>query len=173
MSWLLVASLLASQEAPPAEPVTPPQLVGEIPTVDPGPPRRGINGVVVLAIVIDAEGLVSEVKVERGLTPAVDQQVVAAVQDLTFIPARRGEEPIAVRIRWSVQVGAPPRWLGRGRRLAEPHRLRRRWWHGRRRNRRSRRSLHLRRLRRRLQRMRLRHRRPHRRTVRPGQPPGP
>jgi len=117
MSWLLVASLLASQEAPPAEPVTPPQLVGEIPTVDPGPPRRGINGVVVLAIVIDAEGLgsaVTETVLACGLFDEVadEGRHRLRVEVVELVEPEVGfDTHCEVSLRWTLQDGAGARTL--------------------------------------------------------------
>lgn len=55
----------------------------------------GSSGDVVLDVLIDADGHVSHLSVNRSLGPAVDGQVIATVQHWTFTPAKRNGTPIA------------------------------------------------------------------------------
>jgi protein TonB len=48
-----------------------------------------------LSIVIDATGRITDIKLDRGLSPAVDQTVIATVQQWNFAPATRNGQPIA------------------------------------------------------------------------------
>ncbi len=60
--------------------------------------RRGITGEVVLAIVVEADGLVGDVRVVRGLGAGLDERAVAAVRGWQFVPARRLGAPVAVTV---------------------------------------------------------------------------
>ena len=51
--------------------------------------RRGIEGDVVLEIVVRSDGWVGSVKVLQGLNPGLDQRAVDAVRQWRFSPARR------------------------------------------------------------------------------------
>lgn len=51
--------------------------------------RRGIEGEVVLEIVVRRDGSVGDVKVLRGLDRGLDQQAIAAVRQWRFAPATR------------------------------------------------------------------------------------
>jgi TonB family protein len=70
---------------------TPPEVVR---AVEPFYPRdlisKGIEGTVVLNIVVDEEGVVEEVKIVQSLSPDADSFVVAAANMLRFYPARIG-----------------------------------------------------------------------------------
>ncbi|HVG27904.1 MAG TPA: TonB family protein [Acidobacteriaceae bacterium] len=55
----------------------------------------GTGGDVVLDALIDAQGRIAHLSVTRSLGAAVDQQVIATVQQWTFTPAMRNGTPIA------------------------------------------------------------------------------
>lgn len=55
---------------------------------------EGGGGDVVLNALIDAQGRVAELTVSKSLGAAVDQQVIATVQQWTFTPAKRNGTPI-------------------------------------------------------------------------------
>lgn len=55
----------------------------------------GGSGDVVLDVVIDAEGHIAQLSVDRSLGSVVDSQVIATVQKWTFTPAKRNGMPIA------------------------------------------------------------------------------
>jgi periplasmic protein TonB len=56
---------------------------------------HGTKGDVVLYIVIDATGKISDLKITSGLGHGVDETVIATVQQWTFHPATRNGEPVA------------------------------------------------------------------------------
>jgi protein TonB len=56
---------------------------------------HGTRGDIMLSIVIDANGHITDIKLDRGLSPAIDQSVIATVQQWNFAPATRNGQPIA------------------------------------------------------------------------------
>jgi TonB family protein len=64
--------------------------------------RRGIEGEVVLEIVIRRDGSVGDVKVRRGLDRGLDQQAIAAVRQWRFAPATRRGAPVDVIVEVGV-----------------------------------------------------------------------
>lgn len=54
----------------------------------------GTAGDVILDAVIDEHGHVTQLTVLKGLTPAIDQQVIATVQQWTYTPATRDGTPV-------------------------------------------------------------------------------
>ncbi len=81
---------------------SPASLIGS--TV-PGYPTKaremGVEGDVVLAIVVTSAGQVADASVVRGAGFGLDEAALAAVRVARFTPARRGGRPVAVRMRWS------------------------------------------------------------------------
>lgn len=55
----------------------------------------GGSGDVVLDVVIDADGRIAHLSVDKSLGAAVDGQVIATVQQWTFTPAKRNGTPVA------------------------------------------------------------------------------
>jgi len=64
--------------------------------------REKINGVVVLAMIVTAEGKVRDVKVIKGLDPGLDKQAIAAVRSWKFEPATKAGKPVAVHLKTEV-----------------------------------------------------------------------
>ncbi len=56
---------------------------------------HGTRGDVILDIVIDANGKISDLKITSGLGHGVDETVIATVQQWTFHPATRNGQPVA------------------------------------------------------------------------------
>jgi protein TonB len=56
---------------------------------------RGTKGDVILDIVIDATGKISDLKITSGLGHGIDETVIATVQQWTFHPATRDGQPVA------------------------------------------------------------------------------
>jgi protein TonB len=56
---------------------------------------RGTRGDVILDIVIDSTGKISDVKMTSGLGHGVDETVIATVHQWTFHPATRDGQPVA------------------------------------------------------------------------------
>jgi TonB family protein len=59
--------------------------------------QRG-KGTVLLELVVHSDGLPSDVKVSRTLSPEFDKAAIDAVQKWRFSPATRDGKPVAVRI---------------------------------------------------------------------------
>jgi periplasmic protein TonB len=55
----------------------------------------GTKGDVIIDIVIDATGKISDLKITSGLGHGIDETVIATVQQWTFHPATRNGEPVA------------------------------------------------------------------------------
>jgi len=65
--------------------------------------RRGIEGDVVLEIVVRRDGSVGDVRVRRSLDRGLDQRAIDAVRQWRFAPARR--QGVAVDVIVEVAVG--------------------------------------------------------------------
>jgi protein TonB len=93
----------AAPPAPPAPPapLTPPRfnaayLNNPPPAYPPILRRTGEEGRVVLRVLVTAEGAASEVRVlNPSSSPLFDEAAVAAVRKWRFVPARRGDTPVA------------------------------------------------------------------------------
>lgn len=108
----LVSTLLAQRAR--AEPgagvtgdvttVTPPSAVDAGNVVYP----LGAQGdaAVILELLVDADGRVREVRVIEGQEPFASAALDAAV-GWTFLPARRGDRPVAARVRMEVDLHGP------------------------------------------------------------------
>jgi protein TonB len=55
---------------------------------------HGAAGDVVLDVLIDAQGRITSIKLDRSLNPAIDQTVIATVQQWDFAPATRNGQPV-------------------------------------------------------------------------------
>ena len=83
--------------------VTPPQiLVKNEPTYTEAARDAKIQGAVLLNVVIEANGRIEEVSVERGLDPDLDANAISAVRTWEFAPAQLNGEPVAVSARIEV-----------------------------------------------------------------------
>ena len=92
----------------PAAPITPPQPIG--PAVEAQYPEGETGAArVVLELDIDARGSVSAARIVTPPRPPFDDSALAAARQLRFEPARRGDEPVAVRIQFAFNFPAPPR----------------------------------------------------------------
>jgi protein TonB len=58
-----------------------------------------VPGVVILTIVIAADGTVSNLKVQKGLGKGLTESAVNAVQTWEFKPATKAGKPVACRVR--------------------------------------------------------------------------
>jgi TonB family protein len=68
------------------------------PTYDEKARKKKINGVVVLAMIVTAEGTVRDVKIIKSLDKGLDKQAIAAVSTWKFEPATKGGKPVAVHL---------------------------------------------------------------------------
>ena len=64
--------------------------------------QKNIQGCVLLAVAISANGTVDWIKVVQPLEPGLDQKAIEAVQLWKFTPATKDGEPVAVQIPVSV-----------------------------------------------------------------------
>lgn len=83
-------------------------LVSSMPSVlseirIPYPPearKQGVEGPVVMDLLIDAEGKVRDLRLISGPAESLNQAALKAVQDFRFRAARVGDKAVAVRIRY-------------------------------------------------------------------------
>lgn len=74
----------------PGSGIEPPQLLREVrPVYTDDARRRGLEGDVVLEIVVRRDGTVGDVRVTRALGGGLEQRAIAAVRQWRFAPARR------------------------------------------------------------------------------------
>ena len=88
----------------PGSGITPPQLLREVkPEFTEDARRRGIEGDVVLEIVVRSDGSVGDVKVLQGLGGGLDRRAIDAVRQWRFSPARRFGAPVDVIVEVAVE----------------------------------------------------------------------
>jgi TonB family protein len=88
----------------PGSGITPPQILKEVKadyTEDAR--RRGIEGEVVLEIVVRRDGSVGDVKLLHGLTGGLNDRAVDAVRQWRFAPARRLGQAVDVIVEVAVE----------------------------------------------------------------------
>jgi TonB family protein len=77
--------------------VTAPKLIEKVePQYDPKAKDAGIEGVVVLSVIISKEGVPEEIKVTESLEPGLDKNAIAAVQQWKFEPGTKDGKPVRV-----------------------------------------------------------------------------
>lgn len=88
----------------PGSGVQPPRLLSEIkPDYTEEARRRGLEGEVVLEIVVRQDGRVGDVRVLKGLGAGLDQQAIQAVRRWTFAAATRKGRPVDVIVEVAVE----------------------------------------------------------------------
>jgi protein TonB len=107
-----VTRYLAAGYAPPTAVTTLPRALGECrPPEDEYPPdarRDGIQGKVVLRLLLDAEGRIAEATVIQDPGHGLGAAAVASVKrHCRFEPARRGDEKVATWIPYTVRYELP------------------------------------------------------------------
>ncbi len=78
--------------------------------------RSGTQGNVLLTIVINEKGDVTDAKIKRGLEPGLDQNSLDAVKQWNFDPATIDGKPVPVQLNVQVsfhQYSGPSNTLGR------------------------------------------------------------
>jgi protein TonB len=63
--------------------------------------KAGVQGAVILDLLIDGEGRVRQAAVAQKLFPSLDEAALKAASGLKFKPARVAEKTVAVRIRYA------------------------------------------------------------------------
>lgn len=99
-----IASVARAQDATDeAQALVPPALLqGASPIYPPDAFAEGVQGPVALALDIDTEGAVTRVAVLEAPDVRLAWAAMGAATHLRFTPARMGEEPIAVRITYTL-----------------------------------------------------------------------
>ncbi len=88
----------------PGSGVQPPRLLSEVkPDYTEEARRRGLEGEVVLEIVVRHDGRVGDVRVKQGLGAGLDQQAVQAVRRWQFAAATRKGRPVDVVVEVAVE----------------------------------------------------------------------
>ena len=88
----------------PGSGITPPQLLREVkPEFPDEARRRGVEGDVVLEIVVRSDGTVGDVKVLQGLGGGLDRKAIDAVRQWRFSPAKRYGTPVDVLVEVAVE----------------------------------------------------------------------
>jgi len=64
--------------------------------------KKKINGTVLVAMVVTADGSVRDVTVIKSLEPSLDKQAIAAVNKWKFEPATKDGKPVTVRLKAEV-----------------------------------------------------------------------
>jgi protein TonB len=84
--------------------ITPPALLREVkPVYTEDGRRRGVEGEVVLEVVVRSDGTVGAVQVLRGLGSGLDHRATDAVRQWRFSPARRYGTPVDVLVEVAVE----------------------------------------------------------------------
>ena len=79
--------------------ITPPRVTRQVnPTYKPDAEGFRITGSVIVGLVVSSEGEPKNVHVVRSLGKGVDESAVEAVEQWQFEPARKGNQPVAVKI---------------------------------------------------------------------------
>ena len=88
----------------PGSGIEPPSLLREVkPDYTEEARRRGIEGDVVMEIVVEANGRVGQVRVLQGLGYGLDERAAAAVRQWTFQPATRRGSPVSVMVEVAME----------------------------------------------------------------------
>jgi TonB family protein len=88
----------------PGSGVTPPGLLREVkPIYTEDGRRRGVEGDVVMEVVVRSDGSVGAVRVLQGLGAGLDQRAIEAVRQWKFSPARRQGSPVDVLVEVAVE----------------------------------------------------------------------
>ncbi len=111
--FVLAALLVAPRTALAQAPIIPPEIVTNVAPDYPEAKRgSGERATVVLVLTLDAEGAVSDAKVQSGAGEAFDEAALAAARKLVFKPATRDGKPIPARISFrfdfAVEEAPPP-----------------------------------------------------------------
>jgi len=79
--------------------IRPPRIVSMVnPTYTDAARKAKVNGSVIIAVALNEEGGVDDVKVVRPLGYGLDREALEAVRQSKFVPATRDGKPVAVQI---------------------------------------------------------------------------
>ena len=97
---------LAALEAP--EKALPPRILESTPAPYPESARaRGIEGRVVLMVLVRRDGSVGDASVSEGLDPSLDQSALRTVKEWKYVPALRNGKTVEVVLQVEVEFGPP------------------------------------------------------------------
>ena len=83
--------------------VTPPRTIkAPQPKYPKSAKKEGIEGTVVLWLIVNAQGLPEQIKIERALGHGFDQSAVETVSNWKFAPATKGGIPVPVMVNVEV-----------------------------------------------------------------------
>jgi len=110
---VLAAPLSAFAQAEPAPaPETPPAALTAPRLLTPVeltlPEGATVSSPIDVFLTIDGTGLVTEVTLPQSYGESVDAVIIEAARGLRFEPARRGEQSIAARVRFQLEISPPP-----------------------------------------------------------------
>lgn len=98
---VIAAGLFGAQPADEAPAVIPPQLVDSPAAARPDGVEPSDRAEVILALVINTDGLVESARVLSSTDPAFEAAAVDAAREFVFTPAREGSTAIAVEIEFA------------------------------------------------------------------------
>jgi len=97
---------LAALEAP--EKTLPPRILEATPAPYPESARaRGVEGRVVLMVLVRRDGSVGDASVSQGLDPSLDEIALHTVKEWKFVPALRNGKTVEVVLQVEVEFGRP------------------------------------------------------------------
>ncbi len=106
ISLVFVVAVSSAQEIPPYKPggaVTMPRVIHEVkPSYTAEAVRARIQGRVKVAVVVNADGTVGDVRVLESLDPLLDPQAIAAVKQWKFSPGTK--EGVAVPVSVEIEL---------------------------------------------------------------------
>jgi periplasmic protein TonB len=84
--------------------ITPPRVTRQVTPQNKPDDDKGfrISGTVLVGLVVSSKGEPKEVHVVKSLDKEIDQTAVDAVKQWRFEPAKKGDQPVAVRV--SVEI---------------------------------------------------------------------
>jgi len=99
---VLLAAAGSAQEIPSytaGGPITMPSVISEVkPVYTAEAVRARLQGIVKMAVVVNADGTVGDVRVVDSLDPLLDGQAIAAMKQWRFKPGMKGDVAVPVRV---------------------------------------------------------------------------
>ncbi|WP_374029333.1 energy transducer TonB [Bdellovibrio bacteriovorus] len=63
--------------------------------------KAGIDGPVILEVLIDSRGKVKDVQLVSGPGHGLNESAISALKQFEFLPAQKGADPVSVKIRYT------------------------------------------------------------------------
>ena len=96
-----VRAYAAARYVPPDQVDADPELISDVKVYPEAARREGIEGSVLLALLIDPAGRVIDAQVLRSLGRGLDEAAMGAARQFRFKPAMRSGEAVSTRIQYS------------------------------------------------------------------------